>query len=361
VVEMVRVRLVNITKRFGETVAADRITLNIKEGEFFTLLGPSGCGKTTTLRIIAGFCKPDEGEIYFNDKLMNYIPPHKRNVGMVFQNYALWPHMTVFENVAFGLDVRKVPKEEKRRRVMKVLKMLGLEELADRYPGQLSGGQQQRVALARALVINPDVLLLDEPLSNLDAKLRIHTRSEIKKLQTRMKITTIYVTHDQEEALSISDRIAVMKDGKIQQVGTPLEIYMNPKNTFVADFIGITNFMEGTVTKVLKESFYEVDIGLRKRRLHIESGREFSVGDKVLIAVRPENIIVRKAPVKGRNCIKATVRLASYLGPVTRYEMEAENGSLLKVDIPISHGKQFNIGETVYLVFEPGKANMFKA
>lgn len=358
---MVRVRLVNITKRFGETVAADRITLNIKEGEFFTLLGPSGCGKTTTLRIIAGFCKPDYGEIYFNDKLMNHVPPHKRNVGMVFQNYALWPHMTVFENVAFGLDIRKVPKEEKRKKVMEVLKMLGLEELADRYPGQLSGGQQQRVALARALVINPDVLLLDEPLSNLDAKLRIHTRTEIRKLQTRMKITTIYVTHDQEEALSISDRIAVMKDGKIQQVGTPLEIYMNPKNTFVADFIGITNFIEGTVTRVLKESLYEVDIGLKKRKLHVESGRKFSAGDKVLIAVRPENIIVRKAPIKGRNYMKATIRLASYLGPVTRYEMEAENGSLLKVDIPVSYGKQFKIGETVYLIFEPGKVNIFKA
>ncbi len=358
---MVRVRLVNITKRFGETVAADGITLNIKEGEFFTLLGPSGCGKTTTLRIIAGFCKPDEGEIYFNDKLMNHVPPHKRNVGMVFQNYALWPHMTVFENVAFGLDIRKVPREEKRRRVMEVLKMLGLEKLADRYPGQLSGGQQQRVALARALVINPDVLLLDEPLSNLDAKLRVHTRTEIKKLQTKMKITTIYVTHDQEEALSISDRIAVMKDGKIQQVGTPLEIYTKPKNAFVADFIGITNFIEGTIIGKPRDSLYEVDIGLKERTLLIESGREFSVGDKVLVAVRPENFIVGKAPVKSKNYIKATVKLASYLGPITRYEMEAENGNLLKVDIPISYGRQFEVGETVYLIFEPGKANMFKA
>ena len=240
---MVNVQLVNVTKRFEEIVATDHVNLNIKEGEFFTLLGPSGCGKTTTLRLIAGFYTPDEGEIFFGNTLMNSVPPFKRNTGMVFQNYAIFPHMNVFNNVAYGLKIRKMKYKNLKKRVLEALELVRLGDLEKRLPSQLSGGQQQRIALARALVIEPDVLLFDEPLSNLDAKLRIEMRTEIKKIQKRLKITSIYVTHDQEEALSISDRIAIMNNGSIQQVGSPKQVYTNPQNAFVADFIGQCSFI----------------------------------------------------------------------------------------------------------------------
>ncbi|RLF25672.1 MAG: ABC transporter ATP-binding protein, partial [Thermoprotei archaeon] len=247
---MVSVKLVEVTKRFGDFVAVDHISFHVREGEFFTLLGPSGCGKTTTLRLIAGFYKPDEGEIYFDNKLVNDLPPWKRNIGMVFQNYALWPHMNVWDNIAYGLKVRKIPRREIEKRVKEAIRLVGLEGLEKRKPSQLSGGQQQRVALARALVIEPQVLLLDEPLSNLDAKVRAQLRVEIRKLQKKLKITTIYVTHDQEEALSISDRVAVMSHGRILQIGTPREVYENPSSRFIADFIGMSNFIEGTVKEL---------------------------------------------------------------------------------------------------------------
>lgn len=219
-------------------------SLEAKPGEFLTLLGPSGCGKTTTLRIIAGFEKPDKGKIYFNDTVMNDVPPYERNIGIVFQDYALFPHMTVYDNISFGLKLRKLSKEEIKRRVSWALELVGLKGFEDRYPEQLSGGQQQRVALARALVIEPQLLLLDEPLSNLDAKIRERLRGEIKRIQKELGITTIYVTHDQEEAMAISDRIAVMSVGKIEQIGNPLDLYYNPKNEFVARFLGLSNILE---------------------------------------------------------------------------------------------------------------------
>ncbi|WP_087036767.1 ABC transporter ATP-binding protein [Thermococcus litoralis] len=218
--------------------------LEAKQGEFLTLLGPSGCGKTTTLRIIAGFEKPDKGRVYFDDTVVNDVPPYERNIGIVFQDYALFPHMTVYDNISFGLKLRKLPKEEIRRRVSWALELVGLKGFEDRYPEQLSGGQQQRVALARALVIEPQLLLLDEPLSNLDAKIRERLRGEVKRIQKELGITTIYVTHDQEEAMAISDRIAVMSVGKIEQVGNPLDLYYNPKNEFVAKFLGLSNILE---------------------------------------------------------------------------------------------------------------------
>ena len=240
---MIELHLKNVSKLFGETRAVDSITLDVKKGELFFFLGPSGCGKTTCLRTIAGFYQPDEGELYFDDKLMNNIPPHKRNIGMVFQNYALWPHMTVYENVEYGLNVRKVPVDDKKKKIQEVLEIVQMDRYATRNPNQLSGGQQQRIALARALVIEPDILLLDEPLSNLDAKLRLEMRHEIKRIHSEAGITSVYVTHDQKEALSLADRAAVMRDGKIVQIGTPREIYNLPANKFVADFIGETNFV----------------------------------------------------------------------------------------------------------------------
>ncbi|ANF22751.1 ABC transporter ATP-binding protein [Thermococcus piezophilus] len=240
---MVRVELKNIIKAW-ENFRLEIGYLKAKDGEFLTLLGPSGCGKTTTLRMIAGFEKPDKGEILFNGNIVNELPPYERNIGIVFQDYALFPHLTVFDNIAFGLEIKRLPRDEIERKVRWALELVGLEELENRYPEQLSGGQQQRVALARALVIEPEVLLLDEPLSNLDAKIRERLRSEIKRIQRELGITTIYVTHDQEEAMAISDRIAVMNVGHVEQVGKPLELYYRPKTEFVARFLGLSNILK---------------------------------------------------------------------------------------------------------------------
>ena len=235
-----------VVKRFGAVTAVDRVDLAVEDGELFTLLGPSGCGKTTLLRLLAGFYQPDAGEIRFDDRVVNGLPPYERNIGMVFQNYALWPHMTVADNVAYGLKLRKLGAAEMAARLAEGLRKVNLAGFESRYPGQLSGGQQQRVALARALVLNPDILLLDEPLSNLDAKIRVQVRAEIRKLQQELGITTIYVTHDQEEALSLSDRVAVMNDGRVLQVGAPKDLYERPRTRFVADFVGTNNLVPGT-------------------------------------------------------------------------------------------------------------------
>src|SRR6185436_16283592 len=249
-----RVSIRNLTKKFGDTVALKNISLEVQSQELFFLLGPSGCGKTTLLRLIAGFYQPDGGELAFGDKPMTGVPPHRRNTGMVFQNYALWPHMTVAENVAYGLDVRSVAKDEKTRRVAEALEIVQMETYAQRLPNQLSGGQQQRVALARALVIRPDVLLLDEPLSNLDAKLRLEMRDEIRRIHAQTKITTIYVTHDQKEALSLAQRMCVLRAGRIEQIGDPRTVYRSPANRFVADFIGETNWLPGVVVEAAQGS-----------------------------------------------------------------------------------------------------------
>ncbi len=245
-----KVSLHNITKRFGATPVVNEVSLDIADGELFFLLGPSGCGKTTLLRTIAGFYLPDNGTLKFGDRDVTTLPPNQRNTGMVFQNYALWPHMTVAGNVAYGLDVRKIPADEKTKRVAAALAAVRMGEFAERPATLLSGGQQQRVALARALVVNPDVLLLDEPLSNLDAKLRLEMREEIRRLHKETGLTTIYVTHDQAEALSLADRVAVMNLGRIEQVGTPRELYRSPANEFVTSFLGAANFVEGHVTRI---------------------------------------------------------------------------------------------------------------
>lgn len=274
---MVSVELREILKILGD-FRLEIESLKAKEGEFLTLLGPSGCGKTTTLRIIAGFEKPDKGKVLFNSKVMNEIPPYERNIGIVFQDYALFPHMTVFKNIAFGLELRNLPREEIEKKVRWALKLVGLEGFENRYPEQLSGGQQQRVALARALVIEPEVLLLDEPLSNLDAKIRERLRGEIKRIQKELSITTIYVTHDQEEAMAISDRIAVMNDGRIEQVGKALELYYNPKTEFVAKFLGLSNILE------LEAEDGKACLG----KLCFNVGRE----GKVRIFFRPESVYI---------------------------------------------------------------------
>ena len=268
----------------------DHADLTVEDGELFTLLGPSGCGKTTLLRLLAGFVEADAGEIRFGDRVVTGLPPYARNIGMVFQNYALWPHMTVAENVSYGLRIRKIPAAAVRARLDEGLRKVNLTGLEARYPGQLSGGQQQRVALARALVLEPDILLLDEPLSNLDAKIRVQVRAEIRQLQQALRITTIYVTHDQEEALSLSDRVAVMKDGRVLQVGAPKELYERPRTRFVADFVGTNNLVAGEVLERRdQELVVRTDIGDLRA---IPNG---AVAGRCVLAIRPENVALGPA------------------------------------------------------------------
>ncbi len=346
---MVTVTLKNITKRFGEVIAADRITLKIEHGEFFTFLGPSGCGKTTTLRIIAGLEYPDEGEIYFDDENVTELPPYKRNTGMVFQNYALWPHMTVFDNIAYGLKIRRVPKEEIRRKVLEVLELVKLRGLENRYPTQLSGGQQQRVALARALVIEPRVLLLDEPLSNLDAKLRIEMREEIKRLQKKLGITAIYVTHDQEEAMVISDRIAVMNQGRIMQVGEPREVYRRPQNLFVASFLGRCTILKGIVHSI-KEDMVTVLHGDHKITGVIPARDiKVKIDEEVAIILRPEDFYIEKLN-KPSNEFNGIIDWVSFTGPYTELRIKIGKTAILanvSSDLVLKRGEKI----TVYIPY----------
>ncbi len=360
---MVRVTFENVTKKFGDFAAVQDMSLTVNDGEFFTLLGPSGCGKTTALRMVAGFYKPDSGVIYFDDTRMNDVPPFKRNTGMVFQTYALWPHMNVSGNVAYGLTLRKLRKDDIRRRVDECLRLVGLEGLQRRLPSELSGGQQQRVALARALVIEPKVLLLDEPLSNLDAKLRVQTRVEITRLQKKLRITTIYVTHDQEEALSISGRIAVIDKGQVQQVASPREIYEKPANRFVADFIGVANFLEGKVLAVDQHEnavTLETDDGARFQVLH---DIDVPVGTRVLVSVRPEalELEAKERSSRATNILEGKIRLASYLGDTIRYEVEVKD-KVFRVDVQNPSAKDvLSEGQMVTLSFEPAAAHILSA
>jgi iron(III) transport system ATP-binding protein len=347
------IQLKDIVKRFGTLEAVSHVSLEIKDGELFTLLGPSGCGKTTILRLIGGFHKPDNGEIYFDGKPVTPIPPYERNIGMVFQNYALWPHMTISDNITYGLKLKKIPKAEIVDKVSHVLKLVNLTGLEKRYPGQLSGGQQQRVALARALVLNPDVLLLDEPLSNLDAKIRVQVRAEIRELQKELGITTIYVTHDQEEALTLSDRIAVVNLGKLMQIGTPRDLYDRPENPFVADFIGINNLISGEVQEIIfPERLMEVQTKFGP--LICLSHERLRPGDRCMISVRPETASISKSEEaqEGFNSISGSVSFAYYIGNTIRYDVEINGGLIFKVDIqnPVEH-KPFPIGEKVYVIF----------
>ena len=348
------VRLEKIGKRFGEIWAVRHVDFDIAPGEFYTLLGPSGCGKTTLLRIIAGFVTPDEGTVFLDGRAVDRLPPWKRNLGMVFQNYALWPHMTVFDNVAFGLKERKVARREFEPRVMTALEQVGLRGTEARRPSQLSGGQQQRVALARTLVIQPRVLLLDEPLSNLDAKLRGEMRLELLKLQRDIGLTTIYVTHDQEEALALSTRIAVMNLGRIVQEGKPRDVYETPRDRFVASFVGKSNFFSGTV------------VHSSDRRLEVKTDEGFpikaalpaglkGVGQmrKLLLYVRPEAIelVVAGDQLPNENRISGRVAASAYQGSLVEYEIEAA-GRIIKVNETNPKGKPlFQRGDDAILSF----------
>ena len=352
-----RVALEGVVKRFKTLEALAGVSLTIGDGEFFTLLGPSGCGKTTTLRIIAGFYDPDEGSVSFDGDRMNGIPPARRHIGIVFQNYALWPHMTVRENILYGLRMQRVQPAEARARVRDVLEQVGLSGLEDRTPGQLSGGQQQRVAVARALVLNPRVLLLDEPLSNLDAKVRARLRSEIRRLQQSLRITTVYVTHDQEEAMVLSDRIAVMDAGRVLQIGSPVELYERPASLFVADFIGASNLIPGEVV-ALRDGVAEVRTGAGLLR-GLPVGA-LQPGGKAVVAVRPENVRLEDG-VQAGTMLRGRVGLAQYLGSLVRYEIEI-GGVVLRVDVsdPKRHGL-LAAGREVPVGFPAASAQVFPA
>lgn len=319
------VRLSSVRKVFGGVTAVGGVSLSIDRGEMVCFLGPSGCGKTTTLRMIAGLDRPDEGEIIIRGKAVNDLPTYKRNIGMVFQNYALFPHMTVKENIAFGLSMRKEPRSEIDRRVKEVMELIRLELLADRLPSQLSGGQRQRVALARAIVTKPDVLLLDEPLGALDKKLREQMQIEIRSLQQEVGITTVFVTHDQEEALTLSDRIVVMEAGRIVQVGTPQDIYEKPATPFVSDFIGVSNAFRGEVVG-FADGFASVK--LEGRELIVTAPHEgwAIAGQKVEVSIRPENLFLKHVPSNEFNCTSGTISNIIYTGAATYYHLLDKTG-----------------------------------
>ncbi len=349
-----------LVKRFGKVTAVDGVNLEIERGELVTLLGPSGCGKTTTLRCVAGLERPDQGDVKIDGRPMfsqGFVPPARRGIGMVFQNYAVWPHMTVFMNVAYGLRIQRVPKEEVRRRVREVLEQVGLGGLEGRYPWQLSGGQQQRVALARALVKRPKALLFDEPLSNLDAKLREKMRFEIKELVRQWRLTAVYVTHDQAEAMVISDRIAVMNLGKIVQLGAPEEIYRGPVTSFVADFIGAMNFIPGHVAG-RTEGGIRITVGSEA----VITGSSLTPGnlrenEPVLVAVRPEDIEVLKGQATGlENTLHGIVQHRAFLGNLCYLFI---NLGPTEVRVQVSPSLPFREGDMVTLRMDPGRCIVF--
>ncbi|WP_454689681.1 ABC transporter ATP-binding protein [Achromobacter aloeverae] len=363
---MAHVALEGLRKQYGGALAVADFSLDIADGELVAFLGPSGCGKTTTLRMIAGFIAPTAGSIRIGDSDVTALPAHRRDTGMVFQRYALFPHMTVAENVAFGLEMRKVAAAERQRRIADALDMVRMGELRDRYPRQLSGGQQQRVAIARALVIQPKVFLLDEPLSNLDAKLRLEVRDEIRALQRRLGLTTIFVTHDQEEALSIADRMAIMHDGRVQQVGTPETLYEKPANLFVADFLGKMNFFDGRM---------DGGVFATARGLRLAVGD--AAPDSTRVGVRPERVVLR-AGADGPNALAGKVDAVSYLGAHIDVRVRLDGGDLLScrcanagsahagaADAATGHGSAaapaLAQGAPVYACFHPADCVAFGA
>ncbi len=361
---MAGISIRGLSKSYGgdaDLAAVADLSLDIDDGQFVTLLGPSGCGKTTTLRLIAGFIRPDAGTIVADGRLLSsceqVVPPEERGMGMVFQNYAVWPHRTVFENVVFGLKLRRVAGTEARERVKRMLELVKLTGLEDRLPGQLSGGQQQRVALARSLVVEPKILLLDEPLSNLDAKLRERMRAELKQLQRRTGITFIYVTHDQSEALALSDQIAVIHGGRLQQLGTPQEVYARPASRVVADFMGLINLLPATV------------IGKESGRVRLQTATGWTTvaempatavpGQRVEIAIRPENIRLQPHTAADQEYPAATVTDCTFLGTIMEYHVMLEDGAVLRVQThPL---EQFAIGGKVAVRMDASQYTVFEA
>lgn len=351
----VAINIEKVVKKFGKDTIINGLSLDVKPGEFFTLLGPSGCGKTTLLRMIIGFNSIEGGEIKVDGKVINNIPTNKRNMGMVFQNYAVFPHMSVKDNVAFGLKNRKLPKADIETKVDEILKIVKIDHLKNRMPSKLSGGQQQRVALARAIVIHPEVLLMDEPLSNLDAKLRVEMRNAIKRIQQQIGITTVYVTHDQEEALAVSDRIAVMNGGVIQQIDTPKNIYQRPANIFVSTFIGLSNVMDANIISKGTDKLVKVkDYCFQMDNL----SEECVDGMPVKISVRPEEFIIRDVKEEG---IPAIVKSSVFLGITTHYFVELENGTEMEI---IQNSEVENIipdGTPIKLAVQTQKINVYNA
>lgn len=345
------VRLDNVTKRYGDIYAARDISLAIEEGEFFCLVGPSGSGKTTMLRLIAGFVRPTAGSIYIAGRRMEDRPPYKRDIGIVFQNYALFPHMSVRENIAFGLKIRHLEEHAIEERISQMLDLVRLPGFEERRPDELSGGQQQRVALVRALVTGPRVLLLDEPLGALDKKLRTQMQVELKQIQREVGITTIFVTHDQEEALSLSDRIGVIDKGEIVQLGSPSEVYERPTNTFVADFLGQSNFFEGEISELLpREVIVTTQSGTALRAL---SKPGLSVGQQVTLAVRPEKIRLTPDEVLADNLLNGTIAHVTYLGNSTSYIVDSHSeGSMIVSEQNVLAASAFSTGKDVVMTWD---------
>lgn len=346
------VTLENVVKKFGSLTAVDDLSVDIREGEFFSLLGPSGCGKTTTLRMIAGFEAATSGNVRIRGQEMTGVPPYERNTGMVFQGYALFPHKTVGENVGFGLKMEGVSKTERERKVSETLELVDLPGLQDRSPTELSGGQQQRVALARALAIEPSLLLLDEPLSNLDYKLRRDLRFQLKRIQEEVGVTTIYVTHNQEEAMAMSDRILILNDGQREQLGSPEEIYTQPKSRFVADFIGEANLFEGTVLAIGDDAA-EIDLNAGSdRKISVPTNGTVTVGDDVIINVRPESITA----TEGDGILTGQIVSRTYLGKSTRLLLDVD-GIEVEAEIPSDRlagiSLDLGIGNAVDLTWQP--------
>ena len=355
---MPSVKLANVRKTFekGRIIAVDHVDLIVRDGEYLTLLGPSGCGKTTTLRMVAGLIEPDEGEVRIDDQLVSGRPPEERDIGYVFQQYALFPHMNVWDNVTYGPRVKGLDEKKSERICREMLEMVRLYERADAFPRELSGGMQQRVALARALAAGAKLLLLDEPLGALDAKIRTELRYELRKLVKDLKLTAIHVTHDQGEAMAISDRIAVMKKGRIMQVGTPQELYMEPKHLFVAHFIGESNFLEGFISKVTeKESVIELREGLMIHTLD----KTHRKADKVVVAVRPEVFTIEKGRKKGVNSLVGNVERYRFEGTYTRCEIRLENGDLVVVVRPALLTERLAPGAEVTVSFPVEKHFVF--
>lgn len=350
----VSIHIEKVIKKYGNDIIIDGLSLHVEPGEFFTLLGPSGCGKTTLLRMIIGFNSIEGGEIKVDGRVVNNIPTNNRNMGMVFQNYAIFPHMSVKDNVAFGLKTRNIPQNEIDQQVDEILKIVKIHHLKDRMPVKLSGGQQQRVALARAIVIHPEVLLMDEPLSNLDAKLRIEMRNAIKSIQRQIRITTVYVTHDQEEALAISDRIAIMHNGVIQQIDSPKNIYQRPANTFVSTFIGLSNIIDAKVSKnhagettILFENGYSVKMD----NIQAEVDNE----QPILVSIRPEEFYINAS----NQGLKATIKSSVFLGLTTHYFVQLENGQEAQVIQDRDDQDIIPDGTTIILSVKPHKINVF--
>lgn len=352
---MAFLELEDVTKYFGRVTAVDHVSFEVEQGEFLTLLGPSGCGKTTMLRMIAGFEIPNEGNILLDGDDITNRSASRRPMGMVFQSYALFPHMTAEQNIAFGMSIKKLPQDQIKQRCAELLELVGLSDKGRSYPHQLSGGQQQRIALARALAIEPKVLLLDEPLSALDAKVRVSLRNEIRRIQQQLKMTAIYVTHDQEEALAISDRIAVMAKGKIEQLDHPEEIYSNPRTVFAATFVGTSNHFHGMLTSAA-EGLCQAD----QYTLHIPPMPDLHNGDHVLVIVRPEEVTIQDAEETAgasadglRNHIAGVIELRTFLGPFTRFHVRVSDSAILTADISSQQARDYFVAQHVQLTFPP--------